>query len=568
MVGVPVSLVSLVGDTHRFFADADDSERRQHPLSHALCGYVVQSGEPLIVTDVTRDRVVREHVGMPDPGIVGYAGMPLVDGEGHTLGSLCAIDTRPRMWTGDELDTLYDLAAACSAELRLRIALARTDTARRDAEAARRDAEDARLRAEEAGARLDLLVRVTRETASPLDADVALRGLADLLVPALGDWCVMDLLEGDLVRRVVIKHQNPEVTVERLGRRQLPGPRARAAGPLTAVLRGERPRQVVWIDELDQLVPGQDALHDGQVELFEALGGHSALIFALPGRTYVRGAITLVRSDERPFALGELTLLDDVARRAGLSLDTATLYQSQRRTAETLQSSLLTTLPVTAGLQLSARYQPAGDGVDVGGDWYDAFPLAGGATALVIGDVTGHDLDAAARMGQLRNMLRTLASDRAAAPAELLARLDRVAADLGVDALATCVLGVMQAADRTAGRWRLTWSNAGHLPPVLLSADGTSRLLDRRADLMLGIDVETSRHDHQMVLGRGDTVLLVTDGLVETRDASLDEGLARLQRHAEAIGDHDLDDLCEQLIAVAADTTNSDDVAVIAVRVP
>lgn len=570
---VPVALVSLVDRARQFFPGAAGlpepyASERQTPLTHSFCQHVVATGDPLVVDDARDEPLLCDNLAIPDLGVVGYAGMPLVDGQGHTLGSLCAIDTTVRQWTAAELETLRDLAAACSAELQLRIALVRADLARDDAEVARREAEEARTRAEEAGTRLDLLARVTRETTSTLDVDTALRRLADMLVPALGDWCVMDLRDGDLVRRVAVKHQRPDVTIERLGRRQIPYLAPGAAGPLTTVLQGTRPRQVVRLDELDRPAPGQDPLHDAQRQLWDVLGGHSALIFALPGRRDVVGAITLVRAAGRPFALGELTLLDEVARHAGLALDNATLFQSQRRAAETLQSSLLTTLPDTSGLQLSARYEPAGDGVDVGGDWYDAFPVGDDATAVAIGDVMGHDLAAAGRMGQLRNMLRTLASDRRAAPSELLCRLDRVAADLGVDALATCVLGVLCPTGATGGGWRLTWSNAGHLPPVLLASDGTSRLLDHGNDLMLGIDAATPRRDHVVDLAPGDTVIMVTDGLIETRDTSLDEGLRRLRRHAEQAAHHDLDDLCERLIATSAGNTNSDDVAAIAVRVP
>jgi serine phosphatase RsbU (regulator of sigma subunit) len=261
-------------------------------------------------------------------------------------------------------------------------------------------------------------------------------------------------------------------------------------------------------------------------------------------------------------------MLDEAARRAGLALDNATQFQSQRRAAETLQASLLTTLPVLDDLELCARYEPAVEASDVGGDWYDAFPLDNGMTALVIGDVMGHDVHAASRMGQLRNMLRTLASDRGAAPSELLSRLDQVAASLGVDALSTCVLGIMAPVAGHVGAWCLTWSNAGHLPPLLLRADGATQLLDNGGDLMIGVDPMTPRRDHRARLEPGDTVILVTDGLVESRGAVLDDGLGRLRRCASAAVDRPLDELCDELLAASIDTTNSDDIAAIAVRVP
>jgi serine phosphatase RsbU (regulator of sigma subunit)/uncharacterized small protein (DUF1192 family) len=572
-LGVPMSLVSLVADTHQFFPGADGlgepwATRRATPLSHSICQHVVSSGAPLIVRDSRDDPLVRDSLAVSELGVIGYAGMPLVDRDGNTLGSLCAIDTGPRQWTDRELDILRDLAAACSAELQLRIAVSQADTAREEAELARHEAEEARARAEEVGARLDLLAQVSRETTSTLDADLALRRLADLLVPALGDWCALDLLDGELVRRVVVKHSRPEVTVARLGRRMLPQLQRETAGPLATILRGERPRRIVRSDEWDRPAPGRDPLHDAHRQLFDALGGNLALIFALPGRQRVVGAVTLVRDDDRPFVIAELSMLDEAARRAGLALDNATQFQSQRRAAETLQASLLTTLPVLADLELCARYEPAVEASDVGGDWYDAFPLDNGMTALVIGDVMGHDVHAASRMGQLRNMLRTLASDRGAAPSELLSRLDQVADSLCVDALSTCVLGIMAPVAGRAGAWCLTWSNAGHLPPLLLRADGATRLLDSGGDLMIGVDPTTPRRDHRALLEPGDTVILVTDGLVESRGAVLDDGLGRLRRCASAAVDRPLDELCDELLAASIDTTNSDDIAAIAVRVP
>lgn len=578
LVDVPVALVSLVDDTRQFFPAAaglpePHESLRSTPVDHSLCQHVVTSGAPLVVANAVDHPMVCDIPAVAELGVGAYAGMPLVDGRGHVLGSLCAIDVVAREWSDAELDILQDLAAACSSELQLRIAARAADASRREADIARERAEqagqaaaDARRRAEQAGARLELLAQVTQAMTSTLDDEAALRRMARVVVPALGDWCCVDLLDGGLLRRVAVERHGGEVPGGVVWRRQLPrgGPKA----PLVAVLTGSRHSAVLDGDVQLALGDSDHGASRAHAELVDALGGRRAVIVGLRDRREdPLGAITFVRAADRTWSTDERTLIDELARRASMVIEHAGLYRVQRRASETLQASLLTELPTPRGLRLSARYTPALEGVDVGGDWYDAFALDGGATAIAIGDVMGHDLAAAARMGQLRSMLRTLARDRPSAPSDLLQRVDRVADGLNVDALATCVFGVIAPDDRADGTWLMRWSSAGHLPPVILRADGTCRLLDSSGDLMLGVAADIRRHDSEVLLHPGDTVILVTDGLVETRDGSLDDGLTHLRRNAVRAAAADLDDLCEELIASMSARANNDDVAVIAVRV-
>lgn len=154
------------------------------------------------------------------------------------------------------------------------------------------------------------------------------------------------------------------------------------------------------------------ALPAAQVALFSELGARSAVIAPLRARRQLLGALTLARSEDA-FALTEndLALVEDLAHRTALAVDNSRLYTSVQSTAEHLQRSLLPALPDAGPLDIAARYVPARAAVEVGGDWYDCFPLPDGATALIIGDVTGHDLSAAVTMGQLRNMVRALVCD-------------------------------------------------------------------------------------------------------------------------------------------------------------
>jgi serine phosphatase RsbU (regulator of sigma subunit) len=232
--------------------------------------------------------------------------------------------------------------------------------------------------------------------------------------------------------------------------------------------------------------------------------------------------------------------------------------------AEALQRSLLTEPPDADDLEVAVRYLPAAVEAQVGGDWYDAFRLGDGRTALVIGDVTGHDRHAAAAMAQVRNVLRGVAHSRPGSPAQVLCALDRALRDLAVDTLTTAVLATVEPVPGDVGRL-LRWSNAGHPPPLLVAPDGAVRLLATEPDLLLGFDPGVSRTDHATALEPGTTVLLYTDGLVERRGASLDEGTVRLVETVGRWATAPLEELCDQLLgelAVAVD----DDVALLAVR--
>ena len=230
--------------------------------------------------------------------------------------------------------------------------------------------------------------------------------------------------------------------------------------------------------------------------------------------------------------------------------------------AEQLQRTLLTDPPPVAGLQLAVRYLPAVRDAAVGGDWYDAFALPCGATLLVIGDVAGHDVAAASAMASVRGVLRGVAQSGPESPAAVLSALDRAQQQLGDGTVITLV--VATASRQPDGTTLLRWSNAGHPPPVLVHADGRAEVLARRVDLLLGVDPETPRQDHEVVLTGGDTVLLYTDGLVERRGVPLDEGTAWLVGELARLVDRPLEPMCDALLADV--TLRLDDVAVLAVR--
>jgi phosphoserine phosphatase RsbU/P len=233
--------------------------------------------------------------------------------------------------------------------------------------------------------------------------------------------------------------------------------------------------------------------------------------------------------------------------------------------AEALQRSLLTDPPQLQQLETAVRYLPAAEHVRIGGDWYDAFAVTGGRTALVIGDVAGHDGRAATTMAQIRNTLRGIAHVLPEPPAAVLSALDRAMRSLNRGALATVVL-VEVPAVRSGTRLTVRWSNAGHPPPLLVRAGGATRLLEEAPDLLLGVDPDTHRSDHEVALDVGDTIVLFTDGLVERRGESVDEGLRWLQDRAAAIVGQSLEVLCDALLTRFPGHAD-DDIAILAIRV-
>ena len=246
----------------------------------------------------------------------------------------------------------------------------------------------------------------------------------------------------------------------------------------------------------------------------------------------------------------------------------ATEAAAQRQLSERLQQALLTPPPEPDHLHVVVRYQPAGHEALVGGDWYDAFLQPDGATMVAIGDVVGHGGHSAAAMGQLRGLLRALAYDVDGPPSTILTRMEHAARGLAVSELATALLARIERHPDVpvSGRRVLRWSNAGHLPPVLMAPDGSTTLLETPPDLMLGVDADAPRRDHTAELKDGDTLLLVTDGLVERRGSDLDQGIAALRQALADLGGVPLEELCDALLARLVPARGEDDVALVAVR--
>ncbi|SNR90533.1 PAS domain S-box-containing protein [Geodermatophilus saharensis] len=806
---VPVALVTLVSADEQVFPGAVGlpepwQSTRCTPLSHSFCQHVVRSAAPLVITDARTEPLVADNLAIPDLHVIAYAGVPITEADGTVAGSLCAIDSRPRTWSEDDLAVLTDLAGACSSELQLRQAQQRaTETAAQarrllaEQEIARsrwalalsagqvgtfdmdlatgeltvddrllelsgmdratftgrpedvyarvhpddvtdvtarvehavntggtyaaeyrillgegahrwlaargevvgaaavrrlvgvvhdittqrepyeqaaqivdemavgflamdtdwvithvnREAERiagspreellgrtlweafpatvgtvfeeryrraadtgepvsfdahypepldvwvevravprttgvalhfvditaralAAQQAERAVERERLLSRITEELSATLDADEAARRLSRLVVPGIADWCIVTLIDDEVaggdrraLRNVTSWHHDPHLrpVVDAYAQRRLGALRDDAL--FVRAMRTGQPQLVTQ----DATAQGEAMMQPGPVrDLVRQLAPESIAVLPLPGRDGPVGLLSLVTDGNRGvFDAEDLVTARHIAARAGLVLDNARLFRQQRGLAEGLQRSLLTPPAEPGHLQIAVRYVPAGQAAQVGGDWYDAFLQPGGAALLVIGDVAGHDVQAAAAMGQIRSIVRTVGALDHDGPASVLRQVEQVMQTLRSQILATTVVARLEQTDeeKAAGLTRLRWSNAGHPPPMTVTPDGAVTVLAAgRADLLLGVDPTAPRREAQVTLGWDTVVVLYTDGLVERRTSDLDAGTARLQAVLADLAGRELDELCDELLARMLPDAPDDDVALIAVR--
>ncbi|MCW2582863.1 MAG: putative sensor protein [Klenkia sp.] len=415
--------------------------------------------------------------------------------------------------------------------------------------------------------RLRFLAEVSEAMIATLDSGESATRLAELVASRLCDWAVVALVGPDgLPGDEAWSHRDParrhDLDVYMEGRLRDTGD---DASLVDALLTGE-PVQLPVIDP----AMAAPALPTEELRAaWQRLDVTSCTIVPLRARGETFGALALMNTGDRPLQTEmELAATVEVARRGALALDNARLYGRQQQVAETLQRSLLSAPPRVEGLQIAVRYRPAASHQQVGGDWYDAFPQPDGATVLVIGDVVGHDIDAAAAMGQIRSILRGIAYDRPGSPAQVLTRVDSVLTGLHVVTLATALVARVEQDQEQARAhlWTLRWSSAGHVPPLLLHADGRVEVLESRPERLLGTDIACPRTDHEAVLHEGQTVVFYTDGLIETGRTGIDEGIVRLSRELGSLRHLDLEDLCDEVVTRIVPGRADDDIALLAVR--
>ncbi|WP_019925323.1 SpoIIE family protein phosphatase [Nocardia sp. BMG111209] len=414
--------------------------------------------------------------------------------------------------------------------------------------------------------RLTLVAEVTAVLSQTLETGEMLARLGRLLIPRLADWTAVDLrVDGDHVDRVAVTGPDDRDTGHEQWLGRLPAMDQASQSALVGVLRTGEP---ILLDREIITGPPDSAVAAVHTGFLHAIGAASALTVPLSSGRQVTGALTVVRTDPaRPFDNEDRQAVVDIGRRVGQLLDNSLRFDRQRTVAEAMQRNLLAPLPQPGRLRLAARYQPAPAASQVGGDWYDAFALRDGTTALVIGDVVGHDLTAAAGMAQLRGILRSLAWDHAEPPSVIVDLLDDAMPAITTVPMATLVLARVEGSPD--GPWTLHWTSAGHPPPLLVTPDRRARYLDDGQGLLLGTRLATpgDRPDATAPLPPGSTLLLYTDGLIETPGIDLDTGFGLLRRHALALTHEPLEKLCDELLA-RMPTGTDDDVALLALRLP
>lgn len=409
--------------------------------------------------------------------------------------------------------------------------------------------------------RLRVLNDVGTALTATLDLDEALTRLAERLVPSLGDLVTVDLADEELHggRGVVVSDVEAQAEAIRRAEQRLP----RRQNPRSSVVRVLRGEPIVRISASRDYLASV-AVDDEQLAAYVEIDLRHALVVPLVARDRVVGALTVSRTGDaaRPYTDDEEQLVLELGRRAGLIVDNAAQFDAQRRVAEALQRSLLPDLPDLSGVALDATYEPSSSAAKVGGDWYDAFLLPDGSVGLVIGDVMGHDITAAAAMGQLRSVLRTCAAD-GDEPARVVDRLDRLVSGFSMADLATVVYARL--VPLPGGSAELSWSNAGHPPPLLLAPGRPARYLDGATSTMIGVELAEPRTAAVELLPPGSTLLMFTDGLVERRDADLDTGMVLVRETAQRLAADSTEGLCDRLLAAVRPAGSSDDVALLAV---
>ncbi len=426
---------------------------------------------------------------------------------------------------------------------------------------------EAMIEASVARQRLELLNEASARIGSTLDIARTAAEVTGVAVPAFCDCAVVEVLDRFLDDLPTVTGR-PSRTRRLAGRTSLP---AAAAQKLASIdletvftyppyatvyeaVRTGRPALRLRIDEWSG--PSRNGRH---ARLLRDSGLRSVILAPLIARGRVLGLAFFGRDARRePFSPEDVKLAEEFAARAAVCLDNARLYSRKRDIALRLQRHLLPQeVPPQIGLEIAYRYLPGSEGAEVGGDWFDVIPLSGGRVALVVGDVMGHGVQAAATMGQLRTAVRTLAV-LDLLPDDVLNRLDDVVQNLSEIPYATCVYAVYDPVNR-----RCCLADAGHPPPVLRRPDGAAVPVDLPPGVPLGVG-GVAYEAVEIELPEEGTLVLYTDGLVEQRGQDVETGIARLC-HVLDRCDGALDQMADNVISALRPT--DDDVAMLMTRV-
>ncbi len=438
------------------------------------------------------------------------------------------------------------------------------------------DKQTALLEASAARQRLALVNEASTRVGTTLEMPEIARELSMVAVPAFADLAVVKIRD-DLFGDTVPEISSTPVRLLRLAGMDLMdneasaelyrthGDISREPGSLLhECMRTRQARLLTTIDDEAIAALAQDAEH---ARLIRESGLGSLIVAPFVARDRVLGVALFGRAASRtPMTAEDLKSGEELAARTATCLDNALAYSNERRIAVALQRSMLPeegVIPQLSGLEIAHHYRPSSNAAQVGGDWFDVIPLSGHRIALVVGDVMGHDIHAAANMGQLRTAMRTLAQ-LDLEPVDLLARLDETVQKGTTMKYATCVYAVFNIVTREC-----SIVSAGHPPPLLRHADGTTEIIAVSPGVPLGVaidDPEFAATD--LVLPEDSTLVLYTDGLIEHRGEDIDTGIENLR----AVLTADVDsarELCERVATeLGSSSAAEDDLAVLMARVP
>ncbi|MFG2749498.1 PP2C family protein-serine/threonine phosphatase [Streptomyces xanthophaeus] len=518
--------------------------------AYALCRRVAELGAPLAVA------------ADADRGLA-FAGVPLVGPEGELLGVLAVTDFGQRAWTADEMHDLSDLGAACSAQMRLRL---RSDEAQRAGAAAGEAASLAEAEADRMETLLNrqqLLLRAAEDLGDTSGLDQVWARVSELAGGDLKPSYVGLVLAGEdgLLRQVAGSATDGS-----------PWPAPADAYGMDSHWPGARAVR----ERRTVLVADRQSMRDGYAPEamagFDALGLHTLVGVPLLGTEGVLGVLELGWDTPHVVDPPERAVLVILADYTARAVERAVFLDERVSIALRLQQAMLTELVQVPGLETAALYRPAARQDMVGGDWYDMYPLPGphGAWAVTVGDITGHDLHAATLMGQVRSMLRQADIDHPGRPPhQAVEALAQACQTLGLPVGGTLVHAHL--APRRAGHWQLSWTNAGHPPPLLThlgGPSGSAEPLEAHDVLLHPALPPRTRTTHTRLLAPGSTLLIYTDGLVEHRghdlDAITNEAARRL---AAASDDTPLDDVLHHLADAVAPAHAEDDTVLLAIRI-
>lgn len=501
-------------------------------------------------------RTVPEVLPNMDPDMVAAlrrvlaTGEPLVDAE--FAGETPAAPGELRRW----LASYYPVRLESGRVLGLGAVINEVTEARR-AEAER----------EAATRRSHFLAEASAILDSSLDYETTLANIAGVAVPTVADWCAILVAEADgSVRQLAVAHADR--ARERLAwelAEKYPADPGAPFGPPAVIRSG----QTEVLDEITDALLVQAAQDEDHLRIIRGLGLTASITAPLSARGRTYGALLLVLSDEsgRRFGPEDVTLVEDLARRAGLAADNARLYTERTRIARTLQAGLLPpSLPTIPGVQIAARYRAAGELNDVGGDFYDVFPLGGGEWIALIGDVSGKGAPAAAVTALARYTLRAAGVAGEEAPRMLGLLNEAMLTQL--EGREFCTVALCQLSVHGAAL-DVTVVLGGHLPPLLLRSDGDVERVGVPGTL-IGVEPALQVEAVDIRLSSGDTLLLYTDGVPEARRAGGrlgEEGLALLLRGAAAEPLEVVVERIAQAATPAEDVRLPDDIALLALRV-